>query len=360
MAIKRSRSTMFAKDPDVLPFFSIHPKTKVGSILRGAMFVFLLLALIVTVLASKGIMFIYLYSLSYLIYIVPAFFVSSLVILALFKRMKTTFAKVMVPGVLAFFILSVLITLYTTMSGYYRLSITPKMTHKVDGHSIVFMRACDSLPGETEDEDGNPVIRYRQKTQRFTARVPEQIEGVSFSIEGEISIPEGAQFAIEPEWTNENEMRFYISKDSSGQGKGEIRVTFAPGETSPASPDASEDMVFMSSQESPQKTRRVYLYSQPAYEDAATPSFFALNEHQLIQLYTAYPGVARLFARSDTRVDGFILLQPYSDLRVQYEWAEGEDEVLRIVPAEDCVGASGEIVIHFREKAIPESEGEGA
>lgn len=347
MAIKRSRINMFAKDPDVLPFFSIHPRTRVGTALRAILIVFILLTMLLVFLASKGFLFVWLYSLYYLIYLVPALIVAALVILALFKRMRSLFAKIAVPGVLGFFVLSIFLTLFTTMSSFYNLGIVPKSMVNVDGHPIVFMRTCETLGENETDEEGNPIFHYRLQFLRFTARVPEACEGQTYTIDGEIMIPDGAEYTIAPEWIDEDHLRFFISQDNSEMGHGEILVSFTSGETLPASPEASEDMKYLSTQESPQKTHKVFLYSQSAYEDLTTSSYMALSEERVYQLYTAAPASMRLFARSNRRVDGLIRLEPYSNLRVNYEWLE--DDVLAIRPTEDCPGASGEIVIYFNE-----------
>lgn len=65
MAVKHSRFAMFTKDPDVLPF-SMFPKNDGWLHFARNDFLFLLLASIVTILASKEITFLWLNSLDYL------------------------------------------------------------------------------------------------------------------------------------------------------------------------------------------------------------------------------------------------------------------------------------------------------
>ena len=92
--------SMFAKDPDALPFFSLHPKTIVGTIIRIFMCVFTLVCMLLMVLAAKGIAFQWIAYVRPLAVMVIVGCTALLILLALFKRMPSTFLKVLVPGVL--------------------------------------------------------------------------------------------------------------------------------------------------------------------------------------------------------------------------------------------------------------------
>ena len=343
MAYERSRTNIFARDTEALPFFSLHPKTKIGTILRIALLVFIVITMIFTIMANQGLLFLWYFRYYFLLYIVPAAILLALIVVGLYKRMRSTFTRIAVPGLLAFISIAIIMTVTTLFSHTSSFAFSPKSTFNVDDHKIVFMREC----GLSETE--NDLFTYRVAAERFSVRVPEAKEGEQYSIEGEILIPTGAEYAIEPEWVSEDTLRLFISKDSSGLGTGEITVKFASGETMPASPEASDKMTFKSSQVSPSEKHTVYFYSENSYIEQETDSVYSLTENDMTQLYRAYPYRLFFFADVNCRVEGGILVEPYSSLSVRYDWLE--DEVLRITPEDTCPGASGDITIYFNEKA---------
>ena len=343
MAYKRSRTSIFTRDTEALPFFSLHPKTKIGAILRVALLVFVVFTMILTLLANNGLLFLWYFRYYFLLYIVPAVLLMALAVVGLYKRMRSTFTRIAIPGFLAFITIALTMTISTLFSHTSSFAFSPKSTFNVDDHKIVFMREC----GLQDTESG--LFTYRIAANKFTARVPEAFEGEQYSIEGEILIPAGGEYSIEPEWANEDTLRLFIAKDASGLGSGEITVRFTPGETQPASPEASEKMTFKSSQVSPNGKHTVYFYSEDSYIERETDSVYSLTENDMVQLFTAYPYRLFFFADVNCRVEGGILVEPYSSLSVRYDWLE--DEVLRITPEDTCPGASGDITIYFNEKA---------
>ncbi len=360
-----SRRGMFVKDTSVPPFFSIHPKTMVGMIIRIALVVFFVLALVFTFLASKGLLFLWFMSHYYLIYVVPVFALFALVIVALFKRMRTTFTKFFVVGMIAMLLFSVLITFTQLLSYQYNFNISLKDKISNKGYNIAFMRTCVDPDDVTEKtviaEDGSTttVKEYtvRVPSYRFVPRVPHSVEGESFTIEGEIIVPYSNDntYEITPEWVDTHTLRLYISKDGSGLGKGEINVKFFEGETAPASEAAQANLVEKRTFTSADGLRDVVLYQEDTFLYEKTDTILQLSEQTLKQVYKAYPVKLGIFASIATRVDGEIVVEPYGTLTgYKLEWIK--DDVVRITPHEGSVGVSGEITIYFNEKADTSSE----
>lgn len=353
----RNRSNMFAKDPNVLPFFTLHPKTKVGTIIRVLMIVFVLVTLAFTLLMSQGIFFMWFAKLYYLVYLVPIVGLVALALLALFKRMKTTITKIAIPGLLAFLFFSVLMSVASIISYTYDLQLSPKMGLSSNGRSIILMRECADPDDAVRrlSEDGATTIteyRYRVDAHLFTLRVPQAVEGETYELTGEILVPSDSayQYEIKGEWLDDTSLRVYISKDTSGIGHGEITLRFTPGETAPASPEADANAVYKTAFTSPDGSRGAYLYRADDYIFQTTDSPLMIGEEDLKQIFHAYPRTMVIFARISTRVEGRIVLEPYGTLTgVRVEWLK--DDVARITPTEDSAGASGEITIYFSEKA---------
>ena len=141
---KRFGGSWLEKDPDTLPFFSIHPSTKVGMILRILLCAFMVLVFLLTIVGSKlGLVFYKYWDLYYLIYMVPAVIVIAMVVLALFKRMKTLLGKILVPGLLGFLTISVLLTIGSMLSTTAGYAFSMAYNFKTaDGVQIMMMRAC--------------------------------------------------------------------------------------------------------------------------------------------------------------------------------------------------------------------------
>lgn len=348
----RRKSGLFEKDPDVLPFFSIHPKTMAGTIIRVALSIFCMLALVLALLMRKGLMFLWFQKYTHLLYIVPIAGLVLLICLALYKRMKTPFMRLGLPGVILFFAFAVLMTFGSMMSYTTNLSLVPKMLLENDGKKIVLMRAC-AEPEGTEyvvNENGVEMPQYPVSVKAFvySVRVPETQEGVSYSIEGEIRVPndERCQFEVTEEWIDDNTLRLYLSKDTSGVGTGEIKVTFTKGETMPASDEAPLDMIYRNSFE--RNGNKVNLYRQDGWITSMVENYMSMQESDFEQVFFAYPRKL-VFAKINTRTEGTINVQPNGTLqKIQWEWLE-EGAVVRLTPSSDSEGVTGEITIYFNE-----------
>lgn len=351
---------IFAKNPDVLPFFSFHPKTRLGTIVRIAFSVFVLLELIVTILASNGIMFLWYVRLNWLIYVVPIVVTVALVAIALYKRMKTTFSRLAVPGLLVLFTFTVVYTMGSMLSYTNGFAMSPQMMIESRGHNFVFFRECvfpeasDTLIVEKEDGTVTEVPQYdvRVDAHLFTVRVPNAVEGEQYEIKGEIRLPsaQSVDYEVKGEWTDEDSLRIFISKDSSGVGEGEITVDFMPGDTMAESPEASESAIYKTAYSSPDGKRDVYLYREDSYLIQKVDTPLMMNERDFEQVFSVYPRSMYIFAKTTVRSEGNITIEPYGTLAgVQLEWLE-EDSVARFTPTSDSVGVEGEIIVYLNEK----------
>lgn len=351
------RSGMFQKDPDVLPFFSLHPKTKVGSIIRIASLVVFFLFLIALLMMRFGLAFIWLNKFNIIFLLsLPVVFILLLAV-GLFKRMKSMFSKIAIPGLLIFLSVSIVMTFASAAFYQAGLSLSPKLMMENDGHVIVLMRACANPEGTVmEYDDEGRLIKSSYPVEadayRYTVRVPESRENVSFTIEGEIRIPSAStvEFEIKEEWVDDNTFRLYIAKDTSGIGSGEILVKFSEGETTPASEPASSAMTFRREFEE-HNGHRIYLYRENSAIQTYSSSPLMMNEDDFRQVFVAYPRKMFVFADINCRVEGEIVLEPKGVLSgLMWTWNE-DRTVAMIQPSPDCRDASGEIILWFDETA---------
>lgn len=353
----RRKSALFEKDPDVLPFFSIHPKTKAGSVIRIAMSVFCMLALVLALLMRKGIMFLWFQKYSFLLYLVPMAGLVLLICLALFKRMKTMFMKIGLPGVILFMAFAVFMTFGGMMSYTANLSLIPKTGLENDGKKVVIMRAC-AEPDGTEyvvNENGVEMPKYPVSVDAYvyTVRVPEAVEGMSYTIEGEIKVPSAShvQFEVKEEWLDDNTLRVYLAKDTSGVGSGEIKVLFTEGETTPASVEPTESQIYRNSFE--KNGKKVNLYRENGAIHSMVDTIMSMEESDFKQYLFAYPRTMFLFAKLNTKTEGAIVIEPNGELNaIHWEWIE-QDNIARLTPSEDSVDVSGSITIYFNETVDP-------
>ncbi|MBQ4620830.1 MAG: hypothetical protein IJB25_13285 [Clostridia bacterium] len=353
----RRKSALFEKDPDVLPFFSIHPKTKAGSVIRIAMSVFCMLALVLALLMRKGIMFLWFQKYSFLLYLVPMAGLVLLICLALFKRMKTMFMKIGLPGVILFMAFAVFMTFGGMMSYTANLSLIPKTGLENDGKKVVIMRAC-AEPDGTEyvvNENGVEMPQYPVSVDAYvyTVRVPEAVEGMSYTIEGEIKVPSAShvQFEVKEEWLDDNTLRVYLAKDTSGVGSGEIKVLFTEGETTPASAEPTESQIYRNSFE--KNGKKVNLYRENGAIHSMVDTIMNMEESDFKQYLFAYPRTMFLFAKLNTKTEGAIVIEPNGELNaIHWEWIE-QDNIARLSPSEDSVDVSGSITIYFNETVDP-------
>ncbi|MCR4622166.1 MAG: energy-coupling factor transporter transmembrane protein EcfT [Clostridiales bacterium] len=363
----KAKSNLFKKDENVLPFFSIHPRTKIGAILRIALTAFMLLCAIATFVAGRtGYTISKYWDYQPLVYIVPIVLIFALIVLALFKRLKTPIQKIIV-GVLSAMIMMFIISLASSVMSLWPLltiqqsgssapSPTGKLNLKTDDYSeqLVMLRMF-SVPDEyklsdTVTENGEPQKLYPYRTDCYTYTA-KGAEGEKAEVTGSISVDKTSTFKIEPEWVNENTLRYYIAQDSLGTGTGEITVIFPDkaefGEANPAEKPVS-------SQTNASGTHSASLFREEGYFTTYQP-VYNMSKDSLKKLYTCYLSTFFGFIlKMNTRVEGFIEIAPYGELK-DIQLSVVSEGVLRVAPAENCVDASGEILIYLNEKATDAS-----
>jgi len=234
-------------------------------------------------------------------------------------------------------------------------ALAPQMMIQRDDKIIVLMRSCETPESVMVEENGVESERFLRTLDayRFSVRVPEAQEGVSYTIEGDIYIPiaDGIEYEVKEEWVDDNTFRMYIAKDTSEVGKGEIIVRFTPGETTPASEPASSSMTFR--KEFSKGENKVYFYRETSKMTIYVDSPYYLSDSDMRQIYVAAPRTAFAFVNLNNKMEGGITVEPGGTLdHLIIEWNDDET-VVRIAPTEDCKGASGEILLYFDNDGKP-------
>ena len=360
----KARSNLFKKDENVLPFFSVHPRTKIGAILRISLTVFMLVCALLTFIAGKtGYTLAKYWDWQLLVYFIPIALIFALIVLAIYKRLKTPIQKIIV-GILAVMIFVLGISLASTMMNLWPLltiqqsgtsmpSPTGRLSFQTDGYNeqLVMLRMY-AIPDEYQlsdnvQENGEPqkLYPYRTDCYVYTAK---GAEGEKAEVTGSIAVDKTSTFKIEPEWTNENTLRYYISQDSLGTGTGEIIVTFPEkaefGEANPAEKPVS-------TQTNSAGTHSAGLFREDGYFTTYQP-VYNMSQDSLKKVYTCYP--ATFFysvLKMNTRVEGFIEVAPYGELK-DIKVSIADEGVLLVAPGDNSVDTSGEIRIYLNEKAI--------
>lgn len=358
----KRRSSLFEKNPDTLPFFSIHPATLAGRIVRITLIVFMAIVVLLNVISRVfGLVFMKYFELSYLIYLVPIALMLALCIIGLFKRMSTTFTKILVPGILGFGMISVFIAVASMASIPASFDLSPVTGLNLRGHNIAIMRVCNALEdmptvvvneGE-EDEYTDYQFTYRSSAYRYTA-MPADGKGTS---EGEIYVVAASTYNIEAEWLDENTCRYYLAQDTEGHGYGEIIVRFDKDGTCVSDPESS----YRSSSKNASGTHTANLYRADTKMSITTNSMFMMSEECFERIYTAYDTSLYYFInlKSDIICEGEIRLKPFVEFTsIQATWfdyddpehpEEGRHVMLQfLTDVED--GASGQIDIYFEGK----------
>ena len=364
-------SRLFKKDENTLPFFSFHPKTRIGTILRVVLLAFMLLWTLMSVIGNTtGIVPAKYWDWSLLVYVVPAFLIFGLVIVALFKRIKTPAGKIL-TGIICGFILMFALTFVSTV-----MSVSPLLSVSSTGISnpspeirlsvqkddvrekLVLMRAYtipqDYIESDTEDPSTHEKQRLyplRTEVYRYSAL---GADGEACSAEGEILINKNAKYEVKYEWKDENTVRFYPESETASAVKGEITVRFSGGGSS--FPDENARLV--RSFTNAQGTHSASLYVEDSYS-VDYVSVYSLSKDALGKRYVAYPSIGYQLLKANTRVEGFIDVEPYgalSEIAVDVP----SPRVLHLTPGENALGASGEIFIYLDEKAPKNREDAGA
>ncbi len=363
---RRLGAQLFEKNTDTLPFFSVHPKTRIGTILRVIFIVFMLLCILISVVGNlTGIVPAKYWDLYLLTYLVPAALLAGLLVVALFKRLKTPFAKIL-TGIACGLVLMVAFSFASTYmalspllsvagAGISNPSPEIRLPFKKDDYSVqlVLMRAytipkdyvlgdeVDSMTGEKQR-----LYALRRDAERFTAQ---GADGESCSVEGEIFIQSGAKYEIKLNWDDETTLRFYPQCEPASSASGEILVSFAPGAANENAPLPGAEAKLIRSFTNAQGTHSASLYSENSYVVENVP-VMSLSQDALGKMYVAYPSIAYQLLKTNTRVEGSIEVAPYGKLSEIYV-EELSPRVLSVRPGDAAVGASGEITIYLDEKA---------
>lgn len=344
-SFRKNNSALFEKDENVLPFFSLHPRTKVGMILRIILYVFLAIVCVLTVLASKaGLMFYKYYDLYYLIYAVPILICIALVIVALFKRMKRTITKILVPGMLGLVTISLALALLSVFSASCSFMLSPAMILPLDEGKYMFMVSCADPDGTVEKQNEKGVTYYeypvRVDAYRYSAK---GFGDDSCTVTGEILIPQKATYEVKEEWVDESTLRFYIASDNSELGTGEIIVKFGEEGESVL---PGEGATFRSRFNNKDESHTADLYREDSVLWTMTDSVYSLGKESFKQVFTAYPLKMRYFIKLNERSDGAIILEPYGSLYGVTVDKESVEDGILFAPAEGSVGASGSITVY--------------
>ena len=374
------KNDFFKRDENVLPFFSWHDKTKIGTILRVALILFSLFIAILAALGYfAGFKLSSINSFSPFIRIVPIVIVFALAVVGLFKRMRSTFTRLLtglLAGIVVLLGISVIST-YTNAIPILSLSeygTTAFYKYRgeqgVDGdekQNIVILY-CYELPdgsyirnvgrGATE-----AVCPSRQEVYKVSLEKP---DGEDFTATGAIYVKSDEIDKLKIEWTDDNNARIYLTEDAT---------TFIPEEMIGKAGVAGESMTyryvfsdtsFMQDYDASSKgvgepilgctdTARagntIRLRYEKAYAYQAL-SVYRMSSDGFKMHFIAYPSyLFNLFTKADIKTEGMITMEPYGSIeKFDVEYNKNEN-VVRVKPAEGSLGASGEIVLYLNEKA---------
>ena len=357
----KSKGGIFSRDKETLPFFSIHPKTRIGTALRIAFVVFFAISIIITILGNNGLVFYKYWDLYYLNYIVPISIILLLMLLALGKRIPNSILSVGIPVMIIFLLYAVIRTISVMMAYTCELTYSPEIrisckTENVDAN-IALMRQCrvageddpDGIyPDSTEDKNGEGLILVQREKRLITAHWS---DGISGTVEGELNVPfdESALPALQSvfvpaiEWTDDNTARIYIDGDTENE-YGEIKITFTGIDENaafvPSTLMHTEELF-----ESPSGFTAV-LYSQ----DYKYTSIYETTVESFKRVYSAYPISARVFLKTNVRTEGELTVYPYHTISASdllYE--ETAPDVIKISLKEDFTGGSGSVTVYLKE-----------
>ena len=346
-------SDAFKKDDDIPPFFSIHPKTKLGTYIRIALYAFMFIVLVLGMTArTTGYMYARYWSLYYLVYIIPAILICALIILAVFKRMKRNITRIAVPSILALVVVLLGMSFSSLLSFTCSLSLYPEIKVVHGDNAFLLMRTCDypddttytTINEGTEAEAEVPSIPYRYDAYRYTAACE---NGEECRVEGEIMLPASADYKVSEEWLNEESVRFFIESDSSGSGYGEIIVTFGqPADTETNDFTHGAIASVRNRLTNASGTHTVSLFREDSFMWGTADSIYNLNFDALKRYYIALPATKLNFVNTNVKVDGEIVLEPYAKLTA-VDVREETEGIIVITPSETIEGASGSVTVYL-------------
>ena len=364
----------FKKDESVLPFFSWHPKTRVGTVLRIALIVFMLLVVILNLVANYASITLASATSFYpFTFIVPIAIIFALILLGLFKRMRSSFTRLLV-GAIAAIVLLLGISLISTYISLLPLTMLSQSEYswpekyaamKVEGESgkqnLIIMRQYARPEGSQEmtSEKGTDLAcPYRVDALRITVS---SAQGEEIGAEGAIYVLQDEIEHLHVEWTDENTARIYLDEQATtlipedmiaraqitgNNEKYRYAVDFA--EKQAYSSATKDEGSYFRQEQNEKGEHRIYLYKTEvhAYQPV---SVYHMTPESLGQAYSAYPSLFFNFlVKTNVKTEGVIEVKPYGELKsIAASYVDG---VITLTPGEDSVDASGSITIHMNEK----------
>ena len=383
--------SIFQRDENVLPFFSWHDKTRIGTVLRIALVAFMAFVVIISLVAQYAHVTLASASSFYpLTYAIPAAIIFALIVLGLFKRMRSTFSRIVISLVAAM----VLLIGVSLVASY--VNLLPLML--LSQNEVSLPKKYAALQVQSDDggqnlvlmhQYGRPDGSYERKTQTGADDLvcPFKVDALKITVSaanGEEFTASGALYVLPSEidrlsieWLNDDTARLYLSEDAATLipremiGVAEVtgdyqnyRYVFADTSFMDgylADSDLSGQRVAgVSDNENAGHKLNIYRSEAEAYR---ATSIYQMSPESLKQIYTAYPSLFfNLLVKTDVRAEGEIMVEPYGTLD-QFEVAYDRDSnILTVKPGGDSVGADGEIVLYLSEKqeAAQEKEEEQA
>lgn len=339
-------SSLFSRDPDTLPFFSIHNKTIVGKILRIAFLVFFLAVIALDVLArATGLVFIHYFDYQFLIYLVPAVIILALIITALVKRIPIPALKILLVVIVAVFWLSVVSAMFSMLSHTGSLfAAYPEIAVSDGDTQFALMRVCLAEQPDAEQyrnlSEENTLILTRRHESRYLVSAP----GAESS--GEILLPFDSPLTPECEWIDERTARVYVPSEDSEE-YGTITVTFGDGAAEAS--DIADPYRIAAVFTNEDASRSFELLAQE-YEYADP---FSKTASDFRREYIIFPAKARMFFDVSVYSEGSIVLEPFRVIEpddIEVEVREKGVFLFRL-SSESAYKGHGEVLVDLNRKA---------
>ncbi len=396
------RFDMFKKDENTLPFFSFHPKTKLGTIVRivwlGLMLLIIALSIVMSLTKTAPTRAVLLYILAdpqSTFVILTAFAVIALVAIALFKRMPNTFLKMLVA------ILTVTVLLIATSVVSAMFSALPAMQIEQSGKTMV--DAYSKLNGiKTDQGTQNLMVMYQYSVPDGSVQTapdedlknyacPVRVDAYKVTASGDseaesrgvLYVPRDQLDKLKVEWTDEDtavislaeentpvlpaellssprvegtdgKYRYVLPETQDGEAFGSVTVKFAAqGEKS------TEIRAYQKEIKSPGGAHSLFLHAEETY--AYKPeNVNNMPAESMKKILTAYPSLFfNMLIKFDVKTEGNIVIKPYAEL-TGVKCTTMENGVLLLEPSENTRGVSGSITVYLNEKATPNSDSENS
>ena len=371
--------SIFHRDENVLPFFSWHDKTKVGVALRIALVAFMGFVVLISIAARYVSVTLASASTFYpLTYIIPLAIVAALIVLGLFKRMRSTFSRILV-GLVAAMVLLIGVSLVSSYLNLMPLMLLSQNEVSLPKKYAALQVNCD---GKKQNlvlmhQYGRPDGSYERKTETGADDLvcPFKVDGVKITVSAansEECIATGALYVrsdeiekLAVEWLDEDTARIYVSEDASALipqemiGTAEVtgnyqnyRYVFADtsfmSSLSAASDGSGQRVTGIEGNEREGHKLNIYRTDVTAYQ---ATSIYQMSPESLKQVYTAYPSLLfNLLIKTDVKTEGEITVEPYGTVEEFQLLYDKENDSLTVRPSGASSGADGEIVLHLNEK----------